>query len=225
MADAKTNADRIEKRLDATISKLERGQKINTVIGVILIVVLLGYFGWLISMVKDIATPQSVSELVMGKGREIIPEARKNLSNQLTDNAEKYINEAVDEVLASVPQIRREAHKFALQQADKYIRQVRGGLEDMMDKAIESHSAEISLLIEELQTVEGTREFEETLYEILMVPVREEGTHVEIEAYGLALVELSNKLERLANDQDLTESERVERDIIIALKEFSDRSN
>ncbi|MCB2156679.1 hypothetical protein KQI84_17520 [bacterium] len=224
MADAKANADRIEKRLDETISKLERGQRINTILGIVLIVVIMGYFGWLISKVNDLTTPESVSELVMGMAREQIPDARKGLSEQLTENAEGYINDAFDEVLSSAPDLRREAHKFALQQADKYMKQIRTELESMMDQAIEMHSEEISLLIAELQTVEGTQEFEDTLYQILMAPIQEENVHVDIQAYGVALEELANKMQRLAEAKDLTESERIERDILIALKEFSDRS-
>ena len=225
MADTKSNADRIEKRLDETIAKLEKGQRINTIIGIVLIVVILGYFGFLISQVRGLSTPESVSEIATGYARERIPDMRQGLSDQLTQNAGKYINDAIDQALQTVPDVRRKAHQVAIQQSDKYMNQVRTELEKMMDQALEQNSAEISLLIDELQTVEGTQEFEDTLYKILMEPIEEGNLHVDIQAYGVALMELSNKLERIANDRDLGESERIERDLIVALKEFSNRSN
>jgi hypothetical protein len=58
-----------------------------------------------------------------------------------------------------------------------------------------------------------------------MEPIETSTLKSDLKAYGIALQELADKVDRLKSGVELTKSEVVERDILIALKVLSERSN
>jgi hypothetical protein len=225
MADAKTTAAGIEARLDQSIEKQAKAQRTNIVVGVILLAVVLGYFTVLNFMVRDAVTPDSIAEVAVGYAEEEIPKLTAELRRDVAGRADTLVNQAVDQGLNLLPEVRKQAESFILSETRIHMAKAESEINALTDFAFDNHGEDVRGLIADLSSNEGQIALETELYDMLTALFMESNVKVDIEGYGLTLLHMNDKLLRLRDANDLTEAEKIERDIIVALREFSDRSD
>lgn len=225
MADAKASAERIERRIDEQLQNAEKSQKVTLGIGLVLIVVLIAYFTFMTGKVKDLMQPESVAQLAAHYAEEHVPKAREALTTQVEQNADKYIKDAVAEIKARIPDGRKQLESVATNVFNDLLRDLDAQLNEMTDYAIEVHQDRVNDWMNYLQDDDGAAALEDELYKTFMEPIETSTLKSDLKAYGIALQELADKVDRLKAGVELTKSEVVERDILIALKVLSERSN
>lgn len=225
MADAKASVQRIEQRLDQQLVAAERSQKITIAIGLILIVVLIGYFSWIIGQVKQVVEPQGVVDVAVGYAEEQIPKAREAIVEQVRLNSATYIDEAIKTVMTRIPDGRQQLEMWAVDRFNELLYELNAQLNEFTDFAIEQQRDTVNEMMAMLDTDMEANVLEEELYGILMEPIQTSSLQADLRAYGAALMELADLVEKLAADDNLTEIQVVQRDLLIALKVLSERSN
>ncbi len=227
MADATTTADRLEKKLDDQLAQLEKAQKTSLMIYIGLMVIIAIYFGVLNSQLKTLTNPKDLSEVAVGLVQPEIPKAREALASELKGNAEGYLNEALSSILAELPGIRQEVEKNVMMEVKTQLRKTQSQFNEFLDYAYTNHSEELRPLVGRLDNAESMEELESVMYDIMKEPLDHVDFKVDIEAYGLALQHLANKVERLriSSPDSLSKEDQMERDILVALRELSRRSN
>lgn len=225
MADAKASAERLERRIDEQLQSAERSQKVTLGIGLVLIVVLIAYFSFMTTQVKDLMQPDSVADMAADYVEKQIPQARAALTKQAEANADKYIQDAVDEIKARIPDGRKQLESYALGFLNDLLIDLDLQLNEFTAYAIAENEDRVNDWMNYLQDDDGAAALEDELYKTFMEPVEASTLKADLKAYGIALQELASKVERLKNNDQLTKSEVVERDILIALKVLSERSN
>jgi hypothetical protein len=225
MADANASAQRIEQRLDQQIAAAERSQKVTIAIGLILIVVLIGYFSWIIGKVKQVIEPQGVVDVAVGYVDEQIPKARQAIVEQVRANSATYIDEAIKTVMARIPDGRQQIEMWAVDRFNELLYELNAQLNEFTDYAIEQQRDTVNEMMALLDTDMEAGALEEQLYETLMEPINTSSLRADLRAYGAALMELADLVEKLVANDNLTEIQVVQRDLLIALKVLSERSN
>lgn len=224
MADTQTVANRLERRLEDQVTRYQKAQRNTILIGLVPLLIIVIYFSILISQVNDLTRPQSVSDMAVGYASEKLPELRRTLTNDLTQNADKYLNAAADELLASLADGRREIEQFATKEFAGYLAQLKGDVYDLADYTFETHSERIHEMLTYLESNEDTSEFEDEMVAMLTADIYASNAHVDLRAYALTLDELAQKVDRLRRGEAQDEAERLERELLVALKELSNRS-
>ncbi|MBI5154408.1 hypothetical protein HZA57_04140 [Candidatus Poribacteria bacterium] len=224
MADTKAQAQRIEARLDDAIAKLQRAQKLTVTIGIVLMVVIGGYFSWLRSMVSDLVTPQSISDLTVGAIEREIPKQTDKLSKDLVANADKYVNKTVDEMLKAIPEGRKNAEKFVHEETSAMLTKVHDGFSEVAEVAYAENAEELRQFVKDLNTPDGAKGIEDALYDALTEPLMTSNVQTDLRSLSEALINMNRKLEHLLRQENLSKSEQIERELIVALKELSKRS-
>lgn len=224
MADSNAALSRMEERIDKQIAHHRRARNITLGIGAALIVVLIAYFSFLTSLVRNLMTPESVSEIAVDYAERSLPELRQEITTALRDNADEYLDTAVDQLVAFVPEGRAFTERWARENFDLYLRELDVTINELADYAIDAHGDQVREMLDLLDDDINMPALEEELFTLLMDPVYQSNAHVDLRAYGIALSDLATRLERLVEGENLSESERIERDIVIALKQISIRS-
>lgn len=225
MADASASVERLERRLDEQMAKHAKSQKITIGIGVVLVIILIGYFSWLTAMVKDLMQPESVGDMVIAEIDTRIPQIREELTQELETRSDALLEEGVKELQAFIPKARVQLRDYAIKEFDALMVQTRAQLNAFAEYTIELHEDRVREMMQQLDSDAKIPELEETMYEVFMDPIRGSQAEADIRAYGIALLEISEKVDKLAKNEELTETERIEREILVALKELSNRSH
>ncbi|MBX3730485.1 MAG: hypothetical protein KF858_15000 [Candidatus Sumerlaeia bacterium] len=225
MADAKASAQRIEQLLDQQIAAAERSQKVTIIIGLILIVFLVGYLSWSTYMVKKMIEPKEVIGIAMVYVEPLLPQGRETIVEQVRLNSNTYIDEAIKVVMTRIPDGRQQLEMWAVDRFNELLYELNAQLNEFTDFAIEQQRDTVNEMMAMLDTDMEANVLEEELYGILMEPIQTSSLQADLRAYGAALMELADLVEKLAADDNLTEIQVVQRDLLIALKVLSERSN
>lgn len=124
----------LTKRLEDAQSKLDtlrRGVKrssiISTSIGVVLLLLLTGYFTygyvWFLGFVNE---PQQMVSLVGQTVQGYLPEARQQLEDVITEDAPEWAEMASEELITNAPKIRGKLEELILDQTEKVVETISG---------------------------------------------------------------------------------------------------
>lgn len=224
MADNVAVADRLEKNLDEHIAKIERSQKVTIAIGVILALVMVGYFSYMKSQVTKMTNPDDLSGILIDMVDKQIPVLTKSATDELSKSAEANINEGINAGLALIPELRKDANIYVNSKVGEILTHADKLHDEAMDEVLAAKRDEIRIIVDEIDKHDDQEALNKAMYEMLSEPFNKPELKMDVEAYGMALDMLAQKLERLRTAKDLTPDEVIERDLMIALKEISDRS-
>jgi len=224
MADPKATANALEARLDQSIARQQKAKTTTFVIGGILLVVMIGYFSWLNIMVRELFTPETVSQIAVDKMKATVPAMTKSVREDMIRSADANVKEVLDTGLKQVPVLRKEAEDWVSYQAKLRLARVDQEFSELVDYAFDNHAADVRSLLIDLKTDEGAKALEDALVDMLSEPLRQSQAEVDIKAYAITLQNLANKMERLREAKNLSEEQRLELEILECLKEFSNRS-
>lgn len=231
MADQNTvlkEVQALEAKLDLQLSKAKSAQTATVVIYVVLTAIILGYFTFMASVVKDLVKPDSLATMASGYVTENITAVRKQLESQAKETAPALVNEMIDTLIKDqIPSGRKELETFLVKETEKQLDATEGKLLEVFMKTFEEHAPELRLLVSELQSEEGRQAFEDDLVKIMNEAIDEQGIKVEIESYGQAIKNVEDLLRRLSDPNEeatLTDEEKTVRELVELVREMSSRS-
>lgn len=224
MADEKQAIASLEKRIDNQMRKIRTSNVVTIGIGMVIILAFVIYFSILGPMVRQLTDERELSAMVVEQGRQYIPELRARAATRVQTDTIPLVERGVDMLLDQVTP-RRVALEDALkQEVDGYMNQWRGALDERVAIALDQNADEIRAQILNLLNNEGLEETEDALYSAIEPMFTAPEMEHELEAYAMTLHALNRRMERIVHTSNLSEEERIERAILVALKEFSDRS-
>lgn len=225
MADTKATIDNLEKRIEAQIGRHNSAKRATVTIYAILIVVILGfYMVQVIPNVKKATEPKFIADIAVSAAEDNIPKVRAQVSQQLQTKAPEYVSEFIDHGLAEVPRLREDFEAELMRKVKAELALTEVELGHFVDYAYEKHGDQIRPIIKELDAAKTSEEIEAVLFELLKQPFDHQDLRVELETYGIALQGLAEHLHYLRTEGNLDEIQRLEREVIVVLKEISDRS-
>ena len=224
MADPQAVVQRIEQRLEAQVARLERAQKTTLITGVIVLVIICVYMGFLITTVSNLMTPQSVSEITMGYVQQYVPQVREQVTEMITEESDVYADRALSIAEERIPQARVQLEQAALKEFNALMVELEVQLDELANYAIDTHRDQVNEWLSYLDSDTEAAALEEELYAMLMEPVYQSNAHIDLMAYAQTLDGIAEKIETLNKPEgQLTQAEELERQILIALKSVSDR--
>jgi len=225
MADSKAVAERIEQKLDDQIKSYKSRANITAIIGVVLGIVIIGYFTFISGLIKQMMVPEEVAGIALTPVEARFPELREQIALELQNNAEEVSDEVINTLLRRVPEIRREIVAFTDGRLDLILERVRQDILDVTRLTLDDHKAKIDEMLPYLESDQSARVFEEEMYQMLIDTIQAMPAKSELDAYGITLGGISDRAEFLLTADGLTESQQMEREILFILKELSVRSN
>jgi hypothetical protein len=218
--------DALEARLDAETEHLRRQKTVNIVVGVILILIVFGYFLFMTGKVKDAMEPQGVAMMASERVIGYLPEARVTLEATARKEVPVLVDKLIDGLLKQrVPEARGKVKARILVLADKAMDDAESIFFDQINFYLKQHGEELRSLAADLSTDEGTHAFEDALYNTLEEAVNSPEIQVDLIGYGIALQELDGMLLYLATEEaSLTPEEQTVRELISIFRELMNRA-
>jgi len=224
MAEENATAERVEKKLDQQIEKFQRQKKISIGAGAVLIVAVVIYYIFLASSVGPLSEPEGIADAGMGYLQDRAPEVRQQVTQQLQEQAEPMMNNVVDSTIERLPKVREQMEMNLQNTLDKQLVQIQENLNIYMEESLQNVDPRVEAIMERMAEVETPKQAEDEMYALLTQPFEAQEIRLELNTYAMALNYLAERLHYLRTADDLTGTEEAERDLIIVLRELSNRS-
>ena len=230
MSTTNTSATHMEERINILIKELSRkrsstnwGTNLSLVIGLLVILLLCGYFGYGYYMFDDFTQPKNVVTYANSYLDEYSTQAREVAAEEVRKSAPIWAQEASREFIANIPSIREKAESTIVQYLDEQLektqQQTGSGFADLMDKNRASFQEAIDIIIKE----EGSDEFVNKI-----MPIIEDNYAPEIRdsvANTLGtLQDVNRRMKKLARGQNLNEIELQQKHILGLTRLLRDRN-
>lgn len=223
-ANAQALADALERRMDEQIQKAAKSQRLTLIVGGLLILFIAGYLTILHGYVADLTTPESLSVMVTEKTKAMIPEVAAEMTKQGVANAPQVVGGVLDTALEQIPPMRREAELKINEFATNTLDSIEKQLNEITEYAYKNDAGDLRKFIKDINTDPGQAEFADYLYKMFSEPVQEPSVKSNVEAMTATLHSVREHLEHLLDGQALTDEEKVELNLFVALRELSRRS-
>lgn len=214
----------IERQIDEQISKINRAQNFTLGVTTVIIIILVGYMAYLSHLTSQLKSDDIVDVLVTSV-EDQLPTYREELSKSLVSGADQKINDGIDALLAEVPKSRIWFEGYATQTVTKQLVVIDEGFSELFKNSIVQGRDEILPVLSHVTNADTQHELEEVIYEILQQQLSHPEVIGDVEAYGDILLNVADKLEYLRKNEGLTKSEQRERNLLVALREISIRSD
>ncbi len=221
---AKLNS--IEQKIDAQIARAKRHQMVTIVIGVILVIVVLGYTSYISGLLRDVLTPESTAEIasqsIIDRLPEVLDEVEKNVESEAPKLVDDLITQLINE---QIPSFREAGEERIKSESSEQIRNMTAFLIAQIDTVIDENEERVNQMAELLETTEGKEQFQQEMYNLMKESLNDSQIQVELDSYGIALAEIESNLVRLTADtKDLTKEEQALFELLAVVREMANRS-
>lgn len=218
--------DQFERKLDEALTQVEGAKRNTIIIFVVLIAIVGGYMFWLSGQVKMMTDQKALSDIAINQVNTMIPQVRAEIANTLKAEAPKMLEEAVKEIVNQIPEARKYAEKWVQDQVNAQADRIEKEVDQQVQMALSQHKGEFGMLLRDLKTDEGRRMFENALFDAMGEMFQDPQMQADLESYGLFLVRVHKKLERLFTvpAEQLSPAERLEKELIQTIRAISLRT-
>lgn len=191
--------------------------KWSKVVGILLTLIICGYFSVLTTMLKGFLVPKDIAEMAVGQALELIDSNAQPLKDKIETAARKYLSSMPDELIKRMPEVREkfetkliamtraECEKHAAELGKKlemfHIRHA-DAVEQFVDAALDRET--IAILAQQM-----SEEFRDTL--ILLPLGMDESLGAKIDLAHSGLERMEEQLRHLAANQNLSPNESNQR--------------
>ncbi|MEO2015957.1 MAG: hypothetical protein ABGZ53_16480, partial [Fuerstiella sp.] len=208
----------VEKELNTLERRLKREALISTIMTVVVLLLLSGYFVYGYIQFSKLMQPADIVSLGAALVDENVTVLRESIQDEVDQGAPVWAEQLSSQAIAAVPLVREEMEKFAVTQAKDAIEQYVTISQDEFRRVLKENHAEFQGLVAELSREgEATDEVVAALEEVLN---KELGGDMEVAAADLVeTLQLANhKLVRLGEDTDLDDDEQNERLVMMLFR-------
>jgi hypothetical protein len=218
--------DQVQRELADQRRRLNRSTTLVSVVGVIVIVAIAGYFYYGYNAINEATQPKAILDFGQQKFEDSLPEFRKQIEQQLKDGAPDWAQAVSKVVFEKIPEARKTLEEHAIAQVDKSIDEANLMTEQQFRTFLKDHRAQLEQKFKELS--ESPHLAETSLNDVVaMLEESQKGT-MKTQADELLSVLLSvrDKLAQLRVGKKLTRDAQKERQLLmIAMRLKRDANN
>jgi len=227
MSDLQTLTQKIEALEQRVARDLARRRKANTTTvigGAVLFILILGYFTWIHSLISEVARPESVaanaSELLKGQ----LPDVMASLQTELKEIAPKVVAEVRLQSVQAMPDIRKWMESEAVSKAEPYVVALEKEMGTVIQQGIVSDREAFDAFVKDPENPEAQKRFREVVHKSVKSYFDDPMVQADLKSYAEVLKAYDIKLKRLRDGSDLSPDEKLERDLILSVRELARRS-
>jgi hypothetical protein len=225
MADLQKELDNLEKKIAEQLEAANKVKQINLILGIVLIIIIFGYFQFIYVKITPFAEPKPLAETVMGFASERVEHISEFADQQAKETVPKLLDDVIDGLIQDrIPNGRKELEKALKKELDIALGKTENGVMEAFDKAMEEHGNELHMLVKELQTNQGREAFEDDLFKIMDEAISEPDIKVQIDTYGIVLGDIDGLLKYYADPTtEKTDDQKLVAQMLSMVREISDR--
>jgi len=223
MGDIEKRMDAILNRLDSDIQKKKNSMTISIIGGIILLIVVFIYFGWIKGLVREVMEPEGLMLQARAKVEEMLPEMAKSLETQLKKEAPNIASYSSQELLKAIPEARIYMEHQFIRKTEEALESFVGEFDKMVSQALEDNRTDIVGFMRDIEDPVKKDLVSEEIYESLKKQFDQPYIKSDLETYTKVLQRLNKKIKYLYEGEHLTEEEAIIRDILFSLRELASR--
>lgn len=216
----------LNKRLEGAqtqLDSLRRGVKrsaiISTCIGVVLLLLLTGYFTYgYLQILNFVNKPEEAVSLVGQTVEDMLPDARKQLETMIVNDSPAWAERASEELVANAPKIREQLEALIFEQTEQLVETLAGFTAKEFEQFLVDQRPMLEAEIRELSSANTVPE--KTMAELTQA--LENNLQVNIQEQADELLKtvraLNDKLSALSEGRDLTREESYMRRAMMILR-------
>ena len=221
MSSTKPLTDRTEavyRELKSMRRRFQIGSWITMIVGGLLLLLVVVYFSIGYSAVSELKDPELVVSLVGQAVDDQIPIQRQRLEDEVKNNASTWAEQASQQVLAALPQLREQIEQLALQQSDNVIAQIDVVGEQQFRRIIDENRSTMQRAIQDLKNDEDVSE--EVLLALQLAIEKELQIDANSQADAVLTIvsDLNTNMGELIEGKDLTLEQKAERRALMLAK-------
>lgn len=226
MADLQKELDNLEKKIADQLEAANKVKQINLILGIVLIIIIFGYFQFIYVKLTPFAEPKPLAETVMGFASERVDKISEYADQQAKETVPKLLDDMIDGMIQErIPNGRKELEKALKKELDIALGKTESGVMEAFDKAMEEHGDELHGLVKELQTNDGREAFEDDLFKIMHEAISEPDIKIQIDTYGIVLGDIDGLLKFYADPStEKTDDQKLVAQMLAMVREISDRT-
>jgi hypothetical protein len=217
-------AARLEQSLDVQVTALRKDISRITIVGMILLVVLLSYFHYVAGIWHREIRPKELAVVTGAYLSDFIVGGLKDYSATLIHLAPDHAAGLIDHTLLQATSLSKDIRYMVIGWLEEQLSEIERLVVALVDTSYVQHSPDLKLLLRDIKTPGGKKAFEEYFSTLLSGPLASESVRIDIESLDMTLDTLQERLTRLTKGEGLNPQETVERDIMVAFREFWERN-
>lgn len=224
MSTTNETIEKLTTELRKSKSALNRDSTILLIVAILLFAVFLGYFIFGYNKFKEISEPNLLMDAAESIVNDNIKDVRRTLQNEVTQNADKWVEQLSVQAVGSVDKMRTELEKFVTSQ-----------LKEKIEKSVELADPEFEKILADNNEVlkKAFSDFgkdEKTSEELVEIIANEVDarlkTNLEKDANEVLnmMIQLKAKMRKLRSGVGLDEEESLERQILATVRLIQSKS-
>jgi len=193
------------------LPKARKALKQARIIGVVLVLFIAAYMGAISTIMVGFFQPQAAADVASGMLSQHVNAEGPVLLSHLEREVPQLIRETPDFLIKEIPGFRKQLQGALTADNAAYCNALRQQWGPQVDQYIDAHKPEIRTLLENAGDRAAIRktlpDFDQTIADTLRKNVEGQATKEHIDAWAAALKEVDQRVERLANGQNLTPEE------------------
>lgn len=185
--------------------------KRTRIIGIALIVFIAAYIGIISTIMVGFFEPKAAADVASGMLTQRVATQGEVLLSHLEREVPLLIRETPDYLINEIPDFRKQLQAALTADNEAYCNSLNHQWGAQMDEFIDAHKPEIRKLLENASDRDAIRkvlpDFDKLITETMQKDVEGQAAKEHIDAWAAALKEVDQRVDRLANGQNLTPEE------------------
>ena len=208
----------IESKITSIQRRLSRGNRISTVVGALLLLLLVGYFVYGYQEINSVLKPEILVDLGQTFVDDNIPAIKQTIRGEVEKNSPVWAQSLSQQAISSVPQLRETLVNYSVEQTAELVAHSVNISEEHFDDFVTKNRDAMTKIIAELKSNEDVTQellevIEKGFNEVLQADFERDSQ--EILAYTSLM---SEKIQRLRENKDLNNAEKLERQAMMILR-------
>lgn len=217
---------KLEAQMDGEIAHLQSQRNSNLIIGLVLMVIIFGYFYFMSLKVRQLMEPEATAAMASQQVVSYLPELRISLEETARKETPLLIDTLINKLLKeSIPAAHNNLKTLILSTADETMDNAETAFSNQVTQQLKLHGPTLRTLAADLSTPEGTKDFENAIFKTLEDIMQDPSAQSDLMGYSFQLEELDRTLLYLSQDNNsLTPAEESARELISIFRELMNRA-
>ena len=214
MNNTKEQIEKLTRGMKKSSDSINRGSTQLLIVAFCLFALSIGYFTFGYYQFRDVTKPENVVLIAQGVVDDNIAVLRANLQSEVNKNSDTWAEQLSDAAIKSVPNMRKQLEDFVSLQIDERVKQSIDVTNPEFEKFVSQNNEPLKKAFSDLA---GNAEVSDELVEIISNEVdRRLQTSIQSDAENVLnlMVQLKAKIRKLEKGVNLTEEEKLEREIL-----------
>jgi hypothetical protein len=203
-------------------SQFRRGNVITIIVGAVLLGLLCFYFAYGYSAIAGALKPDLLVKATSGYVDQQLPTLIATIETHVRESAPAWAEQASKQLLDAAPTLREELEKLTLDRTNALVEHINVVGDKEFRKVLNEHRDEFKQVLDTLAT--NQEPGKDVLAPLHAALDKELGVDMHAQASAVlgSLIEMNDKLKRLAGNRGLNAKERTERRVLMIMRRMHD---